>query len=309
VIKKLFKNFKNQFIGFNQVKEGELKLMLGKQLCFLQKNVTAKTLADIEFKVFSQWGEDGIIEYLADKLPIENDFFIEFGVENYNESNTRFLMMNRNWSGLIMDSSPKNISYIKNREYFWKYDLHPIATFINKENINDIISNKIKKLGISNKIGLLSVDIDGVDYWILSAIDCIDPTIIICEYNAIFPDDIPLTVPYDKSFIRNEKHHSNLYWGANLKAFINLLEERDYKYLGSNLQNSNAFFCKKKLAEKYLSSLFKGTQSVGNLKIRESKDAEGNFTLLRGRERINEIKNLPLINLTTQQKIKIENLL
>ena len=62
--------------------------------------------------MYSQWGEDGIIEYLVSKIPIENKFFIEFGVENYNESNTRFLMMNRNWSGLVIDGTKENVEYI-----------------------------------------------------------------------------------------------------------------------------------------------------------------------------------------------------
>lgn len=61
-------------------------------------------LYDMEFKVFSQWGEDGIIQFILSKVPIENEIFIEFGVEDYRESNTRFLLMNNNWSGLIIDA-------------------------------------------------------------------------------------------------------------------------------------------------------------------------------------------------------------
>ena len=82
VIRRYLENFYKRIIEKND----SLKFIIGKQLCFSQKNINSNKLSDIEFKVFSQWGEDGIIEYLVDKLPIKNKFFIELGVENYNES-------------------------------------------------------------------------------------------------------------------------------------------------------------------------------------------------------------------------------
>ena len=284
------------------------KLLIGKQLCFLQKSIQPKSLSDIEFKVFSQWGEDGILEYILSKIPIENKFFIEFGVENYNESNTRFLMMNRNWAGLIIDGSKVNIDYVKNRDYFWKYDLTAIDSFITKENINDLLSHQLKYLGIDSNIGLLSVDIDGVDYWVLNEINCINPSIIICEYNSIFGNKQPLTVPYDQEFIRGNKHHSNLYFGANLKAFDNLLDERGYVYIGNNMQNSNAFFVKKELAEKYLPNLLNNILPFESSRFRESRDKDGKLNFLSGEDRINEIKELELVDLRTNTKVKIGEL-
>lgn len=304
-IKKLISKFEKKVIERDDV----LKLIMGRQLCFAQKSVCAAHLSDIEFKVYSQWGEDGIIEYLVSKLPIENKFFIEFGVENYNESNTRFLMMNRNWGGVIIDGSEKNIEYVKNRDYFWKYDLHPISSFITKENINDLISNKLLELGIPKDIGILSVDIDGVDYWVLREIKSIEPSIIICEYNSVFNNDYPLTVPYDKDFVRENYHYSNLYWGANLKAFDDLLSKRGYVYIGSNQQNSNAFFVKKELAEKYCNNFIKNIPNFDVSKVRESRDQDGILNLLRGKDRLVEIKELELIKLDTDQVIKIKELI
>ena len=304
VIRRYLENFYKRIIEKND----SLKFIIGKQLCFSQKNINSNKLSDIEFKVFSQWGEDGIIEYLVDKLPIKNKFFIEFGVENYNESNTRFLMMNRNWGGMIIDGSEVNINYVKNRDYFWKYDLNPIASFITKENINSLISEKLKGLNIEKDVGILSVDIDGVDYWVLNEISYIDPTIIICEYNSIFGNDYALTVPYSKDFIREEYHYSNLYWGANLKAFDKLLSKKDYLYIGSNQQNSNAFFVKKELAEKYLKDLIRNIPDFEVSKFRESRDKNGKLNLIRGKNRQSEIKELELINLDTNKNIKIKEL-
>ena len=76
-----------------------------------QKN-RIENLSEVEFQVFSQFGDDGIIQYLVDKLPIKNKTFIEFGVEDYKESNTRFLLINNGWSGFVMDGDEKNVQQI-----------------------------------------------------------------------------------------------------------------------------------------------------------------------------------------------------
>lgn len=309
MIKNLLKKIIRKVSKINLERDEEFKLMNGKQLCFLQSNVKVKGLSDIEFKVFSQWGEDGIIEYLVNNIPIKNKFFIEFGVENYNESNTRLLMMNRNWSGLVIDGSKENVDYIKTRDYYWKYELTALHSFITKENINSIIEENLSSLNINRDIGLLSVDIDGVDYWVLNEISCIDPSIIICEYNSLFGNKFPLTVPYDKSFVRSEKHYSNLYWGANLKAFDFLLKKRNYIYIGSNSQQLNAFFVKRELIEKYIPSLLDQSITFEFSKIRDSRDQDGNLNFLDLKGKMKEVQNLELVNLEKNQQIKIKDLL
>ena len=92
------------------------KLTLGKLLVKRNKSKKIEKIEDIEFKIFSQFGDDGIIQFLIDKLEIDYEYqnFIEFGVEDYSEANTKFLLLNNNWSGLIIDSSNENIENIKN---------------------------------------------------------------------------------------------------------------------------------------------------------------------------------------------------
>ena len=99
-------------------------------------------LSDVEFKVFSQWGEDGIIQFLISRVPIESEIFIEFGVESYRESNTRFLLMNNDWRGLIMDGNKDYMKRIQDDDIYWRHDLTSIAVFITRDNINQVI-NKI----------------------------------------------------------------------------------------------------------------------------------------------------------------------
>ncbi|MFM6343717.1 MAG: hypothetical protein ACKPFK_01030, partial [Dolichospermum sp.] len=106
-----------------------------------------------EFRAFSQWGEDGIIQFLIRNVPINRKIFVEFGVQNYTESNTRFLLINNNWSGLVIDGGSEEIYYIKNDPIYWQYNLKAVNSFITKDNINQIISDN----GIQGEIGLLSV--------------------------------------------------------------------------------------------------------------------------------------------------------
>ena len=108
----------------------------------LRDDFVLDNIQDAEFKVFSQFGDDGIIQYLVNRveIPAAQCRFIEFGVENYRESNTRFLLLNNNWSGLILDGSPENITSIKNDQIYWKHDLTAVHAFIDRDNINEIIA-------------------------------------------------------------------------------------------------------------------------------------------------------------------------
>lgn len=158
-------------------------LMIGK---ILSENSKSKTkiasLSEVEFKVFSQWGDDGIIQWLTNNIEFPNRTFVEFGVEDYSESNTRFLMMNNNWSGLVMDGSEANINKISLSSYFWKYNLSAVCAFIDADNINKLLS----AANLEKEVGILHIDLDGNDYWIWKAINVISPILVIIEYNSVF---------------------------------------------------------------------------------------------------------------------------
>lgn len=259
-------------------------------------------MEEAEFQVFSQFGEDGIIQWLIHNTVIEHKTFVEFGVEDYTEANTRFLLMNNNWSGLVIDGSKENISHVKNWNLFWKYDLVAVAEFITKDNINEIITNA----GFNGDIGLLSVDIDGNDYWVLNAITCIKPRILICEYNNIFGPDEKVSIPYDEKFYRTDKHYSNLYWGASLGAFCDWAERNNYYYMGSNSAGNNAFFVRKDCisADKIPTKC----KTFVSSKYRESRDKNGHLTYLRGMERLKAIKEMELVNIVNNQIETIANI-
>jgi len=260
------------------------------------------SLHQVEFKVFSQWGEDGIIQFLINKIKIKNKIFIEFGVQNYKESNTRFLLVNNNWSGLIIDGSKEFIDFIKNDEIYWRYDLTAINAFITRENINSLISEYSQE----EEIGILSIDIDGNDYWILKEINTIKPSIIICEYNSIYGNSLSLTVPYNAAFDRTKAHYSNLYWGASLQALCDIADEKGYFFIGSNSAGNNAFFVRKDLSGDFIPLSAKEGFVEG--KFRESTDATGKLTYLSKCAKLKEIEDMEIYDTRRKKMIKISEI-
>jgi len=278
------------------------RILLGKLLIIENSKKNVKSLEDVEFKIFSQWGEDGIIQYLISKIPIENKIFVEFGVEDYREANTRFLLVNNNWSGVVIDSNADYIKKIKSEDIYWRYDLKAIHAFITKDNINDLLLNA----GLSGDIGLLSIDIDGNDYWVWNEINCISPRIVICEYNSLFGNKYAITIPYDAYFNRTKAHYSNLYFGASLKALCLLAERKGYCFIGSNSAACNAFFVRNDF-KNFVKDIIREAKYVES-KARESRDKFGKLTFISGKDRIKLISHLKVIDVINMQEKSINEL-
>src|SRR3972149_5360491 len=259
----------------------------GRQL----KNIDS--FSEVEFKVFSQWGEDGIIQYLIHKVTIENRVFVEFGVDDYSEANTRFLLVNDNWVGLLIEGNPANAEAIKVDNIHWQHDLRVVNEFITKENINSLITGA----GIRGDIGLLSIDIDGNDYWVWEAITVVNPRIVICEYNSLFGPDYSITVPYDPLFVKKKAHYSDLFFGASLPALCFLADKKGYKFVGSNSNGCNAFFVRKDLAHRLKSISAKAGYREDRYRL--SRDRKGRLNFLARRDRLKEIEHLSVIDVAT----------
>ncbi len=252
-----------------------------------------ESIQDAEFKVFSQFGDDGIIQYLIYNVEIGHRNFVEFGIEDYTESNTRFLLMNDNWSGLVMDGNKSNIDRVRHDEMYWKYDLIAMEAFVTRENINECLV----KNNFTNEIGILSIDVDGNDYWIWESIHVIDPVIVIVEYNSVFGYDHAITIPYDPNFIRSDAHRSNLYWGASLRAICLLADRKGYYFVGSNSAGNNAYFVKKDKAGNLRT--FDARTGYVKSKFRESRDSHGRLTFLAFEDRLKEIRDKQVYDVET----------
>lgn len=280
-----------------QVSAEHQLLLLGRLLAETmrtKKNITS--LSEVEFSVFSQWGDDGIIQWLVHNLEFPQRTFIEFGVGDYRESNTRFLMMNNNWSGMVMDGSTANVARIVGSEYYWRHELSAKSVFIDKENINGLLASS----GLGREIGILHIDLDGNDYWIWKQIDVVSPIVVILEYNSVWGIDRAIAVPYDRTFSRTNAHYSNLYFGASLRAFHQLSAAKGYAFIGCNSAGINAYFVRRDKLNGVVREISL-TEGYVLSKARESRDREGRLTHLTGSERITAIRGLPVYNVDTQQ--------
>ena len=275
-----------------------------KNLVYLQNTLVNQdqNLNAYEFKVFSQFGDDGILQFLVNNLQFDNDSknFLEFGVEDYSESNTRFLLINNNWSGIVIDSDFNNIKKIKQKDFYWRYELDAYCEFVTKENINTILEQKLGK-----NIGIISIDIDGNDYWVFKEIKS-KPILFIIEYNSLFGFDKNLTIPYKKNFNRNSEHYSNLYWGCSLNALIQEAKNKDYQFIGTNLAGNNSYFVRQ---DKYFLIKDKIVNFSKNIsKFRESRDINGKKNFLNKKQQINLISNLDLYDIDINKIVKIKDL-
>ncbi|MFC1542860.1 hypothetical protein ACFL4M_03115, partial [Pseudomonadota bacterium] len=252
-------------------------------------------LQDAEFKVFSQFGEDGILQYLIRETGITRDetTFVEFGVQNYVESNTRFLLMNDHWKGMIIDGNKQYMDSVRSQDIYWRHDLTAVDAWIDRDNINQLIGDA----GFSGDIGILSVDIDGNDYWVWERIEVVKPIIVVVEWNSVFGDEYTISVPYEPAFQRENAHYSNLFWGASIAAFEHLAEQKGYALLGSNTVGNNLFFVRKDRLGRL--TPLSAVEAHVDSRFRDSRDSTGKLNFLGGDKRRLEILNIPVVDVVS----------
>tara|TARA_B110000305_G_scaffold234258_1_gene292004 strand:+ start:3536 stop:4441 length:906 start_codon:yes stop_codon:yes gene_type:complete len=283
------------FLNFNKKQLGEIQLLLKK------KNYSKITnIRDAEVKIFSQFGEDGIIDFLLYKLNLTNHIaFLEIGTGDYEEANTRFLCETRNCRGLLIDKI-KDLKFVQKRDFFWKNDLYFCQKTITPSNISSIINS----YGFKNDCNLLSIDIDGNDYWVLKNIELSHVDIVVAEYNPLFGSNLSLTVPQDDNFDRNR--FKKIFYGASLTAIIELMESKGFMFVGANSACNNAFFINKNKKE-----------FLSNLKVEESKEYT-KFTFREIKENsykenqisnlIDKIEDFEIYDLNKKKTFKIKEL-
>jgi hypothetical protein len=272
----------------------------------LTRHTAGRVLSDLrhaEFRVFSQFGDDGIVDYLVGRLdvPRQAQRFVEIGVEDYREANTRFLLVSRNWAGLIVDASDAHVRTLRRSPLMWRHDIHPVAAFVDRDNVNDVL----RSAGFHRELGLLSIDVDGNDYWIWEAVDA-QPLIVLVEYNSLFGASRAVTIPYEAGFQRTRAHFSNLYFGASLKALALLAERKGYRLVGSNSAGNNAYFVRSDVAEGLPAPTV--AEAYVESRYRESRDEAGGLTFLSGADRVRAIASLPVWDLEREARVTVGQL-
>ncbi|HEX7060765.1 MAG TPA: hypothetical protein VF200_02285 [Woeseiaceae bacterium] len=197
-----------------------------------------KGLAAYEYSLQSQNGEDGILRFLFSEIGFGSRRFVEFGFGAH-QCNSLRLILHEGFTGLLMDGSQEQCDFFNRTAA--KRGLAGVQAkraFITRENLNELIGGS----GVSGDIDLLSLDVDGNDYWLWEALTCVSPRIACIEYNAGLGPEVSRSVPYDPAFERFAKHPSGFFHGASLKALESLGRRKGYRLVGCDTTGTNAFF-------------------------------------------------------------------
>ena len=265
-----------------------------------EKYPNIRSLNDVDFKIFSQNGEDGIIDYLLYQLNIEKPKFVEIGIGDYTEANTRFIFERTSPKGLVIDSIQDLEIKIKKNLATWRGELNIVNKSVNSRNIIEILQSD----NAMRDLDLFSLDIDGIDYWILNKLPNNFSKIAIIEYNPVFGWDMEVSVPNIDNFDRTKYHYSNLCFGMSLKAAIKIMENKNFYFIGSNLFRNNAFFISNDFDKnKYFSNLIiNDYKQYTDSNFSESRDKTNKLNYLNKKRQINTIMNCEVIDLSNQNK-------
>jgi hypothetical protein len=233
---------------FNHSQEIQTLLMQQYKNMVRNKIRPLPTFDEVGFRCYSQFEEDGILLYIFSLIGSTNKVAVEICAGDGMQCNTTNLIVNHGWQSLLFDGNKQNVErgqrfFSSNKDTFLcppKFN----HAWITVESINSVIKNA----GVSGSVDLLSLDLDGMDYWAWKALDCISPRVVVCETLNVIGPDKALTVPYDPGFINEVQD----YHGASLAAMSKLAAQKGYRLVGTHRYGFNAFFVRNDVGEDLL---------------------------------------------------------
>ena len=200
---------------------------------------------NFEYRKTSQNNEDGLIDYIFTKLNIKQLNFVEIGFDYF--ENNSLNLFNKVNKGLFIDGDDKKVFLMKNilKIIYPFKKIHVDNKLINKDNINSLISKNFAK---NEEIDFLSIDVDGIDYFLFKEIS-IRPKLICIEYNFWFGKDAKCSIPYNKDF---KWKMGSLYSGASLSALNSLANSKEYYLIALDSSCVNAFFIRGDLKDNFV---------------------------------------------------------
>lgn len=208
------------------------------------------SLREVGFRQYSQFEEDGILLYLFSIITPVGRSCLELCAGTGIECNTANLIVNHGWWGHLFDGDADNVArgrafYAHHHDTFLRPPNFSRA-WITAENVNQLVADS----GLRGPVDLLSLDMDGNDYWIWKALEVVEPTVVICETHNTIPPDLALTIPYNPTFQLGS--FDDDFRGASLKAMVNLGRAKGYRLVGTHRFGFNAFFIKNGMADDLL---------------------------------------------------------
>lgn len=202
-------------------------------------------LNSYEFSVFSQSGQDGIIEEILRRIGTTNKLCVEFGVGAGGgfENNSTYLLA-KGWTGCWIEADRLAGERIQRQMDFLisAGALKLILSHATPENIVELF----EQLKVPKEFDVLSIDIDSFEHKIWRALSGYQPRVVVIEYNAFLPASVDWVMPYDPQ----SQWDSSMLFGASLKAFEKLAQEIGYRLVGCDLTGSDAFFVREDLVGK-----------------------------------------------------------
>lgn len=197
----------------------------------------AAELRSHRFGLYSQNEEDGLILALFKRIGVTDRRFAEIGC-GVNGGNSGFLLSECGWRGLMVDGQSGCVESVALK--YGRFDFAAVQQLVSRDAINPLLEAH----GLTGSIDLLSIDVDGVDFYLWEALAVAQPRLVVIEYNYLFGPDRSITVPYDPEFTLPKATRS--YRGASLEALVRLGRRKGYRLVAT--ERINAFFLRNDVA-------------------------------------------------------------
>jgi len=213
--------------------------------------------SDVGFRCFSQFEEDGILLFIFSLIGEKTKKVVEMCVGDGTECMATNLIINHGWEGILFDGNKRLIK--RGRKFFADEKLTTLYppvlkhAWITAENVDDLLCNALDVQKTDEvEIDLFSLDIDGVDYWVLKNINVINPRVCIIETNNCIPSDLSLTVKYNPVFLCDYRNTTRRdYVSMSLRAAVKLFRDKGYRLIGSHRYGFNAIFMRNDVGTEY----------------------------------------------------------
>lgn len=257
-----------------------------------------------QMKVFSQFGEDGMLDFLVRHAaaPVPRTF-VEFGVEDYREANTRLLCELGGWRGLVIDGGSSHLRFVKHRKLGTHRGLRAVQSFLTTDNVDAVIASHAP----AGPLGILSVDVDGVDYWLSQAITA-RPAIVVSECNPYFGSGLTVSIPDEPAFDRLAAHASGVYYGASVRALHDLWTARGYRLVAVSSEGLNLFFVHEDHCHPSWGLSVEAAYTAPSFSPSLTADGVPLAHLPR-REALAPVADLPLVDTRTGERLRVADVL
>ena len=191
-------------------------------------------LARYEWRISSQNGEDGIIAEIFRRIGAGKRTLVEIGVDDGVQCNTALLVRRRGWRGWMIEGNPQRAAALARNYRRYRKRVRTVEKMIDAENVVPLF----EELGVPQELDLLSIDVDGNDYWVWTALAAYRPRAIVIEFNIAYPPPALWVIEYDPS----HRFDDTSYYGASLTSMCELGKQLGYAFIGTDCNVVNAFF-------------------------------------------------------------------